>query len=52
MPDERPILQKGDNFRVAEKPRDPQRYVAEFLKGLPTPGGGKPRVKFVRKMLD
>ncbi len=52
MPDERPILQKGDNFRVAEKPRDPQRYVAEFLKGLPYPGSGKPKVKFVRQALD
>jgi hypothetical protein len=52
MPDERPILQKGDNFKVPEKPREPQRYVAEFLKGLPVPGGGKPQVQFVRQALD
>lgn len=46
MPDTRPVLQKGDNFKVPElKPA--QRYVAEYLKV----GGAlrKPRVKFVRK---
>ena len=45
MPEFRPILQKGDNFKVPEKPRVPQRYVAEFLTGK----GGKPTVKFIRK---
>lgn len=52
MPDQRPILQKGDNFRVPEKPREPQRYVAEFLKGVPFPGSGQPKVQFVRQALD
>ncbi len=49
MPDQRPILQKGDNFRVPEK-RKTQRYVAELLqvKGL---RGGQPKVKFVRQLL-
>ena len=41
-----PIYQKGDNFRVPERPRDPQRYVSEFLTGA----GGQPKVKFVREI--
>ncbi len=44
----RPILQKGDNFRVPERPRDRQRYVAEFLTGA----GGKPTVRFLRKLVE
>ena len=51
MPDFRPILQKGDNYRVPEK-REPQRYVAEFLKVKAIRGGGKPQVQFVRQLLD
>jgi len=51
MPDLHPILQKGDNFKVPEK-RKPQRYVAEFLKGIPTPGGGRPQVEFIREAVD
>ena len=51
MNEDRPVLQKGDNFRVPEKPRDRQRYVAEFLRGTPGPGGGKPKVQFVRDLL-
>jgi hypothetical protein len=49
MPDHRPILQKGDKFRVPEK-REEQRYVAEFLK-VKTVRIGKPDVKFVRQLL-
>lgn len=45
IPELRPILQKGDNFKVPEK-KGRQRYVAEFLTGKA--GGGKPRVRFVR----
>jgi hypothetical protein len=48
MPEHRPILQKGDNFRVPEKPRERVRYVAEFLTG----NGGTPKVKFVRELLN
>lgn len=51
MTEDRPVLQKGDNFRVPEKPRDRQRYVAEFLRGLPGQPGARPRVKFVRELL-
>ena len=49
MTEPRPILQKGDNFKVPEKPK-PQRYVAEYLKGLPA--GGTPKVKWIREMVD
>ena len=44
----RPVLQKGDNFVVPEKPRDRQRYVAEYLTGK----GGNPKVKFIRELLE
>lgn len=47
IPEHRPILQKGDNFRVPERPRDQQRYVAEYLTGK----GGKPKCRFVREVL-
>ena len=47
----RPVLQKGDNFRVPGK-RERQRYVAEFLKGVAVRGGGDPKVKFHRELLS
>ncbi len=50
MPELRPILQKGDNFKVPEK-KERQRYVAEYLTGKAVRGGGKPRVSFVRDEL-
>lgn len=46
MLDPRPVLQKGDNFKVPEKKKR-QRYVAEFLTGA----GGRPTVQFVREVL-
>jgi transglutaminase-like putative cysteine protease len=48
MPDPRPILQKGDNFRVPGR-RERQRYVAEFIKGYPLRSGGKPEIQVVRQ---
>ena len=51
MPDMRPILQRGDNFKVPEK-KEPQRYVAEFLTGAAKKGGGRPQVQFVRQILS
>ncbi len=51
MPDLRPILQKGDNFKVPEK-KERQRYVAEFLTGSRRSGLGEPKVEFVRKRLQ
>jgi transglutaminase-like putative cysteine protease len=46
IPEQKPILQKGDNFSVPEN-REKQRYVAENLTGQ----GGKPKVKFIRKQV-
>jgi hypothetical protein len=43
----RPILQKGDNFRVPDRPKEKQRFVSEFLSGQ----GGKPTVKFIRELV-
>jgi hypothetical protein len=44
MPDHRPILQKGDNFRSPSDRRERKRYLPETLDGA----GGRPRVKFIR----
>jgi hypothetical protein len=48
IPEFRPVLQKGDNFKVPET-KEPQRFVAEFL--TVKSGGGKPSPKFVRDLL-
>jgi hypothetical protein len=48
MPLARPILQKGDNFTVPER-KERLRYASDYLIGLPTPGGGKPSVKYIRE---
>jgi hypothetical protein len=50
IPELRPILQKGDNFKVPEK-KEPQRYVAEFLTGNSARGSGRPVVQFLRDEL-
>lgn len=44
----RPILQKGDEVRVPEK-KQPQRFVAEFMRGKKLAGGGRPKVRFIRE---
>ena len=44
MYEERPILQKGDNFRVPEE-KGPQRYVKQFLKAANAEAN--PEVRFV-----
>ena len=48
MPLCRTILQKGDNFRVPER-KEKLRYASDFMIGLPTPGGGKPKTKYIRE---
>lgn len=48
MPEMRPILQKGDNFKVPGKAK-PQRYVAEHVSAKPYRGSGRPKVTFVRE---
>jgi hypothetical protein len=47
MPLARPILQKGDNFRVPER-KEHLRYASDYMVGVPTPGGGRPKVKYIR----
>lgn len=51
MDEFRPILQKGDRFKVPEK-RSVQRYVSEFCKIDAVVGTGKPSVEFIRRRLD
>lgn len=52
MPIARPILQKGDNFRVPEKPRERLRYATDYLIARPAQrGGGKPTVKYLREIV-
>lgn len=51
MPEMRPILQKGDNFKVPEKNR-PQRYVAEHVSATPVRGSKAPTVKFIREYVQ
>jgi len=47
--DFRPIIEKGDNFKVPED-KSVQRFVKEFLTGKG--GGGKPSVEFRRRNAD
>jgi hypothetical protein len=47
--EKRPILQKGDNFKDPDRPREKLRFMSEFLKG--SGGGGKPEVTFVREIV-
>ena len=44
--EQRPILQKGDNFRDPQKPRERMRFQPERLSG----SGGSPDFDFVRRM--
>lgn len=50
MPDLRPILQKGDNFKVPGRGKA-LRYVSEFLEVKAVQKGGSPQVKFTRQLL-
>lgn len=49
MPDQLPILQKGDNFRDPDRPGKSLRYVSEFLRGSATGGGGTPQIEWIRE---
>lgn len=49
MPDQLPILQKGDSFRDPDRPGKQLRYVSEFIKGAAVEGGGSPRVTWIRE---
>ncbi len=50
MPEYLPILQKGDRFKVPEKP-EVQRYLADYLKSAKVLGRVDPKVEFVRQLL-
>lgn len=49
MPEDRPILQKGDNFRISGK-RTPQRYVSDTLQARNATRN--PQVQFIRRRID
>jgi len=49
IPEHRPILQKGDNFRDPDRPKEKLRYVSEHLKATAAKGVGQPQVEFVRE---
>lgn len=51
MPLARTILQKGDNFKVPERPRQALRYASNFMVAEGLPGSGKPRVKYIQEQL-
>jgi hypothetical protein len=45
----RPILQKGDNYKNPENPKERQRYVTEYFTAAGR--GGQPKVKFVSELV-
>ncbi|MFM7206016.1 MAG: transglutaminase-like domain-containing protein [Planctomycetaceae bacterium] len=49
MPDQLPILQKGDAFRDPDRPGKQLRYVSEFIKGSAVDGSGTPQVTWIRE---
>ncbi|WP_197525697.1 transglutaminase domain-containing protein [Pseudobythopirellula maris] len=51
MPLGRTIMQKGDNFRIPERPNDRLRYANDWLTGKPARGGGPPSVRYIRETL-
>jgi hypothetical protein len=48
MPDQLPILQKGDSFRDPDRPAKTLRYVSEFIRGS-AKDGGSPQVTWIRE---
>lgn len=51
MDEYRPVLQKGDRFKVPEL-NAPQRYVSEFFTCKKVRGRGEPDPHFVRELID
>ena len=49
IPDTRPILQKGDNFKDPDRPKDRLHYLSDFLKGAQGKAAGKPTVQWCRQ---
>jgi hypothetical protein len=52
MPLARTIMQKGDNFRVPERPGERLFYATDLLVGKPVGKGGKPSVKYIREQVE
>lgn len=50
MAEKRPILQKGDNFRVPEE-RQPMRYTHAVMQSLPKPGFAHPSITVVQESI-
>lgn len=50
MPEYLPVLQKGDRFKVPEKPES-QRYLADYLTSKKIVGQQAPQVQFIRQLL-
>ena len=48
MAEQQPILLKGDSFRLPENGRGMERFIPEKLTGK----GGKPKVRFIREMVE
>jgi hypothetical protein len=46
----RPIMQKGDNFKNPENPKERQRLVTEYFTAMGR--GGKPQVQFVAELVQ
>jgi hypothetical protein len=49
--DQRPVMEKGDNFHPPWDKRRPVRFMPEHLEGQVTAGGGQPRWRTVREVL-
>jgi hypothetical protein len=52
MPEWRPILQKGDNFRDPDRRGEKLRYVSTHLSGKKSRGDGSPTVDFIQQKVD
>ena len=48
MPDQLPILQKGDSFRDPDRPGKSLRYVSDFCRGSAVSEAGSPKVDWIR----
>lgn len=51
IPETRPILQKGDNFRPPWNKGDRQRYLSEHIAGSQSTKGRDPQVRFIRELV-
>lgn len=52
MPIARTILQKGDSFQVPERRGEKLFYASDYLIALPVGKSGKPKVKYIREVVE